>query len=130
MTPIIHFRKELAEPPVAREAPGVVVRSISVPDDVAAWLQLRERATAGLSPADIAQPIRAILRKQENAEVILDEVKEVHLDTREVVTGDLTIKYDYLIAAAFMADAAGLSCVASRVAIKRVRVGTGGAISA
>ena len=61
---------------------------------------LYQVATAGLSPADIAQPIRAILRSQENVTVVLDEVKEIRPDTREVVTGDLTFHYDYLIVAA------------------------------
>jgi len=61
---------------------------------------LYQVATAGLSPADIAQPIRAILRHQENVTVVLDEVKEIRPDQREVVTPDITFKYDYLIVAA------------------------------
>lgn len=61
---------------------------------------LYQVATAGLSPADIAQPIRAILRNQENVTVVLDEVKEIRPDTREVVTGDITFSYDYLLVAA------------------------------
>ncbi len=61
---------------------------------------LYQVATAGLSPADIAQPIRAILRDQENASVILDEVREIRPATREVVTGDITFRYDHLIVAA------------------------------
>ncbi len=61
---------------------------------------LYQVATAGLSPADIAQPIRAILRDQENVTVVLDEVKEIKPASREVVTGDLTFHYDYLIVAA------------------------------
>jgi len=61
---------------------------------------LYQVATAGLSPADIAQPIRAILREQKNITVVLDEVKEIKPASREVVTGDLTFHYDYLIVAA------------------------------
>lgn len=61
---------------------------------------LYQVATAGLSPADIAQPIRAILRHQENVTVVLDEVKKINPESREVVTDDLTFKYDYLIVAA------------------------------
>ena len=61
---------------------------------------LYQVATAGLSPADIAQPIRGILRGQENVTVVLDEVKEIKPDTREVVTSDITFTYDYLIVAA------------------------------
>ncbi len=61
---------------------------------------LYQVATAGLSPADIAQPMRAILRKQENVTIVLDEVREIRKDTREVVTDDITFKYDHLIVAA------------------------------
>lgn len=61
---------------------------------------LYQVATAGLSPADIAQPIRAILRNQKNVTVVLDEVKDIRIDTREIITGDLTFHYDYLIVAA------------------------------
>ena len=61
---------------------------------------LYQVATAGLSPADIAQPIRAIVREQKNITVVLDEVKEIKPASREVVTGDLTFPYDYLIVAA------------------------------
>jgi NADH:quinone reductase (non-electrogenic) len=61
---------------------------------------LYQVATAELSPADIAQPIRGILRNQGNVRVILDEVKQINPDTREVITEDLTFKYDYLIVAA------------------------------
>lgn len=61
---------------------------------------LYQVATAGLSPADIAQPIRAILRDAANVSVVLDEVKDIRPETREVVTDDLTFKYDYLIVAA------------------------------
>jgi len=61
---------------------------------------LYQVATAGLSPADIAQPIRAILRGQENVTVVLDEVTEIRPDAREVVTSDITFSYDHLIVAA------------------------------
>jgi GNAT superfamily N-acetyltransferase len=50
MASLLHLRKELSRPPVALEIGGVHVRSIEVPDDVDAWLVLRSRATAGLSP--------------------------------------------------------------------------------
>ena len=61
---------------------------------------LYQVATAELSPADIAQPIRGILRNQPNVRVILDEVKQINPEIREVITEDLTFKYDYLIVAA------------------------------
>jgi len=38
---------------------------------------LYQVATAGLSPADIASPIRQILRRQANARVWLDEVRSI-----------------------------------------------------
>ncbi len=61
---------------------------------------LYQVATAELSPADIAQPIRGILRNQANVRVILDEVRQINPESREVITEDLTFKYDYLIVAA------------------------------
>ncbi|MGB9274047.1 MAG: NAD(P)/FAD-dependent oxidoreductase, partial [Terrimicrobiaceae bacterium] len=61
---------------------------------------LYQVATAELSPGDIAQPIRAILRDQANVRVVLDEVKKINPETREVITEDLTFKYDHLIVAA------------------------------
>lgn len=60
---------------------------------------LYQVATAGLNPSDIAQPIRHIIRKQQNARVLLDEVIGVDLDAERVeVIGD-TIAYDYLVLA-------------------------------
>jgi GNAT superfamily N-acetyltransferase len=50
MTSVLHFRKELLDPPVERAGAGVSIRSIVVPDDVAGWLKLRGRATDGLIP--------------------------------------------------------------------------------
>ncbi len=60
---------------------------------------LYQVATAALSPADIAAPIRAILSKCRNVEVILAEVESVDVDAKEVKTVDLQIDYDYLILA-------------------------------
>lgn len=60
---------------------------------------LYQVATAGLSPADIAQPIRAILSDQKNVTVVLDEVVEIDPDARRVTTGDIDLGYDYLIVA-------------------------------
>ncbi|MGB8464908.1 MAG: NAD(P)/FAD-dependent oxidoreductase [Terrimicrobiaceae bacterium] len=61
---------------------------------------LYQVATCELSPADIARPIRGILRNQQNITVFLDEVRDIKTESREVITGDLTFKYDYLIVAA------------------------------
>lgn len=60
---------------------------------------LYEVATAALSPADIAAPIRGILSDFLNTEVILAEVKSVDVAARTVNIGDRKIGYDYLILA-------------------------------
>ena len=60
---------------------------------------LYQVATAALSPADIAAPIRGVLSKCRNLEVILAEVQSVDVQTRTIVAGDLTLRYDYLILA-------------------------------
>src|SRR5438270_1910293 len=60
---------------------------------------LYQVATAALSPADIAAPIRAILSKCRNVEVILADVESVDVDAKKVKTVDLQIDYDYLILA-------------------------------
>src|SRR5438046_7638553 len=49
---------------------------------------LYQVATAALSPADIAAPVRAILSKCRNVEVILAEVESVDLESRKVRTQD------------------------------------------
>src|SRR5207249_3085620 len=61
---------------------------------------LYQVATAALSPADIAEPLRHILRKQENVEVILSEAKSIDVANKRVVTTDGPLDYDYLIVAA------------------------------
>ena len=60
---------------------------------------LYQVATAALSPADIAAPIRGILGKYQNIEVILAEVQRVDVNARIVRTGEREIHYDYLIIA-------------------------------
>src|SRR3954467_14842458 len=60
---------------------------------------LYQVATAALSPADIAEPLRHIIRKQENTEVILGEATQIDLDQKKVVTTEGAINYDYLIVA-------------------------------
>ena len=62
---------------------------------------LYQVATAGLSPADIAQPIRHIVRDAKNIEVILGEVDWIDCGAKEVrTTDDVGYPYDYLILAA------------------------------
>jgi len=47
---------------------------------------LYQVATAALSPADVAWPIRAILRKQQNARVIMAQVTGIDVEARRVLT--------------------------------------------
>src|SRR5579864_163773 len=61
---------------------------------------LYQVATAGLSPGEIAAPIRWIVRGQQNIEVLLGEVQDFDLAQRLVKLADLDIPYDYLIVAA------------------------------
>src|ERR1700686_3488686 len=60
---------------------------------------LYQVATAALSPADIAAPVRAILSKCENMEVMLAEVQSIDVDAKKVKMTDGEIDYDYLILA-------------------------------
>jgi NADH dehydrogenase len=60
---------------------------------------LYQVATAALSPADIAYPIRSILRSQRNATVYLAEVVSVDRAAREVVFSDGRLGFDYLVLA-------------------------------
>jgi NADH dehydrogenase len=61
---------------------------------------LYQVATAGLSPGEIAAPIRSILRSHKNIEVLMAEVTGFDLDRRLVKTSEADIAYDYLIVAA------------------------------
>jgi NADH:ubiquinone reductase (H+-translocating) len=61
---------------------------------------LYQVATAGISPGEIAAPVRQILRRQNNAEVLLGEVVGFDLEKQIVKLTDLEIPYDYLIVAA------------------------------
>ena len=58
---------------------------------------LYQVATAALSPADIAWPIRRILRRQQNAEVLMAEVTGVDSSGKRVLMGDRAEHYDYLV---------------------------------
>src|SRR5437867_7762594 len=60
---------------------------------------LYQVAMAGLSPADIAAPIRAILRRQKNLTVLLSEAASVDLTRRTVLLSEGSILYDYLVLA-------------------------------
>jgi NADH dehydrogenase len=60
---------------------------------------LYQVATAALSPADIAAPVRGVLSKFENVDVILAEVQSIDVNARKVKMVDGELGYDYLILA-------------------------------
>ena len=60
---------------------------------------LYQVATAALSPADIAAPVRGILSKCKNVEVMLAEVESIDVNSKKVNLTDGEIDYDYLIVA-------------------------------
>ena len=60
---------------------------------------LYQVATASLSPADIAHPIRSVLKRQSNAEVWMAEVTGIDVNTRVVQLVDGMLRYDYLVVA-------------------------------
>jgi len=61
---------------------------------------LYQVATASLSPADIASPIRWVLRRQANVDVQLADVRSIDEVHHAVVTDRAPVPYDYLILAA------------------------------
>jgi NADH:ubiquinone reductase (H+-translocating) len=60
---------------------------------------LYQVATAGLNPSDIAVPIRKILRKQKNTNVLLGEVIKIDKEQKKVTLVDGEVFYDFLIVA-------------------------------
>jgi NADH dehydrogenase len=60
---------------------------------------LYQVAMAGLSPAEIAYPLRALLANRENVVTLLGEVKEVNKEEKWIQTETNKISYDYLILA-------------------------------
>ncbi len=92
---------------------------------------LYQVATASLSPADIAQPVRAIFRKQENVKLVLmAEVTSIDTNARLVQAGKTAVGYDYLLLATgsrdtyfghddWAANAPGLKSLDDAVEIRR-----------
>ncbi len=92
---------------------------------------LYQVALAVLSPADIAQPIRTIFRKQRNVEVLMDEVSGIDAAGRSIETGSgARLAYDYLVLATgathsyfgheeWAAQAPGLKSVEDATEIRR-----------
>ena len=60
---------------------------------------LYQVATGGLSPGDIASPLRAILKDQDNVSVIQAEVVDIVPETRTVILSDGELSYDSLVLA-------------------------------
>ncbi|MFK7872854.1 MAG: NAD(P)/FAD-dependent oxidoreductase [Oligoflexales bacterium] len=61
---------------------------------------LYQVAMAGLSPADIATPIRAIFNNDKNIKVLQDEVTKFDLKEKKITTGHGSVDFDYLVVAA------------------------------
>ncbi|MFP3920663.1 MAG: NAD(P)/FAD-dependent oxidoreductase [Dichotomicrobium sp.] len=60
---------------------------------------LYQVATADLSPADVAWPIRGIFSRYANIRVIMARVTDIDLESRRVFTSKLPVDYDYLVIA-------------------------------
>ncbi|MDJ0705514.1 MAG: NAD(P)/FAD-dependent oxidoreductase [Leptolyngbyaceae cyanobacterium MO_188.B28] len=60
---------------------------------------LYQVAAAGLEPAQIAYPIRTILRRARNVHFLMAEVRRINFEARLVETDDAAISYDYLLLA-------------------------------
>ncbi len=61
---------------------------------------LYQVATGGLSPANIAAPLRGVLSKQKNVQVLLAEATDIDVTNRRVALSDGEVSYDTLIVAA------------------------------
>jgi len=114
-------KARLAKVPVTETAPHVVIVGAGFGGLSAAWALRRasvqvtvidrrnhhlfqpllyQVATAGLSPANIAYPIRSIVRRNQNTRVLLDEVVSIDVKARTVTTTQGPLPYDFLILAA------------------------------
>lgn len=60
---------------------------------------LYQVAMAGLSPADISSPIRAVFSQAKNVRVLLAEVSDIRIAERKVVSDQGEFSYDYLVVA-------------------------------
>lgn len=80
-------------------APGVDVTLIDRRNFHLFQPLLYQVATAGLSPGEIASPLRAVLRGFQNITVLMGEVTGFDLDAQQVILTDRRIPYDSLIAA-------------------------------
>ncbi len=60
---------------------------------------LYQVATGGLSPADITSPLRSVLKRQRNTQVLQAEVRSIDVVQRRVVLADGALAYDLLVLA-------------------------------
>lgn len=60
---------------------------------------LYQVATGGLSPGDIASPLRAVLKKAKNIRVLMATAKDINPNSQCLITDRESIPYDYLILA-------------------------------
>src|SRR6476661_4128156 len=65
---------------------------------------LYQVATGGLSPANIASPLRALLRRQKNTRVLLGEAVDIDVANRRLILSDGAVPYDTLLLAAGARD--------------------------
>ena len=61
---------------------------------------LYQAATGALSPANIAAPLRSVLKRYKNIEVLMEEVLDFDLESKEVLLSECQIHFDTLIVAA------------------------------
>ena len=83
---------------------------------------LYQVATAGLSPADIAQPIRGILRGHENVDVVMGEVTGLDLKSQRVLLGARSIGFDVLVLDAYSSDSIPLHLLTREAVALYLRV--------
>ncbi len=65
---------------------------------------LYQVATAAVSPANIAQPIRKVFRRQHNVDVVMGEVRGIDAEARAVRVGERAYTYDWLVLASGARD--------------------------
>jgi NADH:ubiquinone reductase (H+-translocating) len=65
---------------------------------------LYQVASAALNPSDIASPLRRVLSRQRNAEVMMERVRAIDLRSRKLTLEDRDLDYDYLVLAAGAVD--------------------------
>jgi len=91
---------------------------------------LYQVASAALNPSDIASPIRSILNRQRNTEVILGEATSIDVANKRVILADGELPYDYLVIATgathsyfnhpeWERDAPGLKTIEDALEIRR-----------